>query len=333
MRRGHRVAGRRGALILVQDAPSGLGAQQAGRYARLLESVAAGAAAANTPLVALSNVSDQPAPLLQQTADRLNVPYLRGTRVGLGAIASYVRWSKAPSPALPPPRRMSARLDLLPQGRIAAEHEARQALKDYGISGPPERFVSSVEDAVAAAEAVGFPVVLKGIVENVIHKSDAGLVKVGLNSAEDVQRAATQMLRAADQLDGRFLGFLVQRKLSSVCEIFVGARVDPDFGPLVAVGAGGVQVELYKDIAVRIAPLDVNEALQAIGRTRVVKLLTGFRGAPAADIDAVARTISALSHFIADHAGQVVEVEINPLAVMEDKKGCVALDCVVLTAT
>ena len=138
------------------------------------------------------------------------------------------------------------------------------------------------------------------------------------------------MLRAADQLDGRFLAFLVQRKLSGVCEIFVGVRVDPDFGPLIAVGAGGVQVELYKDIAVSVAPLAVDGAMQAIGRTRVVKLLTGFRGAPPADIDAVARTISALSHFIADHGGQFLEVEINPLAVMEDKGGCVALDCVLL---
>jgi succinyl-CoA synthetase beta subunit len=138
------------------------------------------------------------------------------------------------------------------------------------------------------------------------------------------------MARAADRLDGKFLGFLVQRKLSSVCEIFVGARVDPDFGPLVAVGAGGIQVELYRDIAVRAAPLDVDGALQAIAQTRVARLLTGFRGAPAADLDAVARTVSSVSRFIADHADQISEVEINPLAVMEGNKGCIALDCVVL---
>jgi acetate---CoA ligase (ADP-forming) len=319
-----------GALVLIQDAPSGLGAQQVGRYARLLEAVAEGAAAANTPLVALSNVSDQPPPLLQETADRLNVPYLRGTGVGLGAIANYVRWSRAPMPSSMPSRPAAARLDLLPQGRLAAEHEARLALKDYGIIGPPERFASSAEEAVAAAEAVGFPVVLKGIVENVIHKSDAGLVKVGLNSTDEVHQAVTRMLRAAGQLDGRLLGFLVQRKLSSICEMFVGARVDPEFGPLIAVGAGGVQVELYKDVAVCAAPLDTDGALRAIERTRVAKLLKGFRGAPLADIDAVARTISALSRFIADHADQLLEVEINPLAVMEDKGGCVALDCVIV---
>lgn len=319
-----------GALVLIQDAPSGLGAQQAGRYARLLEAVGRGAVAADTPLVALSNVSDQPHSSLQETADRLAVPYLRGTHVGLRAIANYVKWSTSLLPPAPPPRSMAARLDLLPQGRLAAEHEARAALKQYGISGPPERFVESAEEAVAAAEAVGFPVVLKGIVENVIHKSDAGLVKVGLTSAEDVQREVTQMLRAASRLDGKLLGFLVQRKLSSVCEIFVGARVDPDFGPLVAVGAGGIQVELYKDVAVRVAPIDVDGALRAIAQTRVAKLLRGFRGAPAVDIEAVARTVSAVSRFISDHADQISEVEINPLAVMAGSKGCVALDCVVV---
>jgi acyl-CoA synthetase (NDP forming) len=319
-----------GALLLVQDAPSGLGAQQAGRYARLLEAVAKGAAAAHTPLIALSNVSDQPPASLQDVADRLAVPYLRGTRVGLGAIANYIKWARTPLPSSMRSQPRTARLDLLPQGRLAAEHEALEVLKDYGISGPPARFVNSAEEVPAAAEAVGFPVVLKGIVENVIHKSDAGLVKVGLTSAEDLRRAANEMLRASAKLEGRFLGFLVQRKQASICEIFVGARVDPDFGPLIAVGAGGVQVELYKDVAVCIAPIDVDAALQAIQRTRVAKLLTGFRGAPLADIHAVARTVSALSHFIADHADRVSEVEINPLAVMQE--GCIALDCVVLTS-
>jgi acyl-CoA synthetase (NDP forming) len=319
-----------GALVLLQDAPSGLGAQQAGRYARLLEAVGKGAAAAKKPLVALSNVSDQPHSLLQETADRLAAPYLRGTRIGLGAIASYAKWACTPLPSSMPPRSVATRLDFLPRGRLAAEHEARAALKEYGVDGPSERFVDSAEEAVAAAEAIGFPIVLKGIVENVIHKSDAGLVRVGLNTAADVQREVTQMVHAAGRLEGKLLGFLVQRKLSSVCEMFVGARVDPDFGPLVAVGAGGIQVELYKDIAVSVAPLDVDGALQAIARTRVAKLLAGFRGAPAADIDAVARTVSAVSRFIADHADQISEVEINPLAVMERNKGCVALDCVVL---
>jgi acetate---CoA ligase (ADP-forming) len=319
-----------GMLVLLQDAPSGLGAQQAGRYSRLLESVGAGAAAANTPLVALSNVSDQPHVALQETADRLKIPYLRGTRTGLSAISNYLKWAANTASPVARPAVNRPSLDFLPQGRLAAEHEALQALRDYGISGPPAQFVSTAYEAAVAAQALGFPVVLKGVVENVIHKSDAGLVKVGLNSADEVRREAEQMVRAAGKLDGKLLGLLVQRKMSLVCEIFVGCRVDPDFGPLVAVGAGGVQVELYKDVAVRLAPLDREAARQAIASTRIARLLEGFRGAPAADIGAVAGVVSAVSRFIADFSDRISEVEINPLAVMAGNQGCVALDCVLI---
>jgi succinyl-CoA synthetase beta subunit len=130
--------------------------------------------------------------------------------------------------------------------------------------------------------------------------------------------------------DAKFLGFLVQSKISSVQEIFVGARVDRDFGPIVVVGAGGVQVELYKDVAVRLAPVDEETARQALSTTQVAKLLGGFRGAPVGDIGAVARTVSAVSQFMVDFADHLVEVEVNPLAVLPDGQGCVALDCVLV---
>jgi acetate---CoA ligase (ADP-forming) len=325
-----------GMLLLLQDAPGGLGPQQAERYSRLLESVGQGAAIANTPLVALSNVSDQPHPALQETADRLNIPYLRGTRAGLTAISNYLKWSASRLSAVPvalEKNRARSKLDFLPRGRLAAEHEARQALREYGISGPPERFVSTVDEAVAAAEGLGFPVVLKGIVENLIHKSDAGLVKVGLNSKDDVRREATQIELAAGRQQGGFMGFLVQRKMSAVCEIFVGCRVDADFGPLIAVGAGGIQVELYRDVVVRSAPLDVEAARQAIASTKIARLLNGFRGMPAADVNLVAETVSSMSRFIADFADDIAEVEVNPLAVMPGSQGCVALDCVLIPKT
>jgi acetate---CoA ligase (ADP-forming) len=319
-----------GMLVLLQDAPGGLGQQQAERYSRLLESVGQGAALAKTPLVALSNVSDQPHPLLQASSDRLNIPYLRGTRAGLTAISNYLKWSARPAPAAPDKNRPRPKLDVLPSDRLAAEHEARAALRDYGICGPVERLASTVDEAVEAAQALGFPVVLKGMVENLIHKSDAGLVKVGLNSAEEVRKQAEQMALAAKRQKGKFMGFLVQQKVSAICEMFVGCRVDVDFGPLIAVGAGGVQVELYKDVAVRAAPLDVAAAREAIASTRIARLLNGFRGLPSADIGAVAQTVSSMSRFIADFSDSIVEVEVNPLAVMAENQGCIALDCVLI---
>ncbi|NGX97494.1 MAG: CoA-binding protein, partial [Candidatus Afipia apatlaquensis] len=146
-----------------------------------------------------------------------------------------------------------------------------------------------------------------------------------------VQRAAETMAQSvARNSDHRFLGFLVQRKISSLGEIFVGARVDADFGPLIVVGAGGVQVELYKDVAIRLAPIDEKSAYEAIASTKIARLFEGFRGAPVGDIQAVARTVSALSRFMVDFSDRICEIEINPLAVLEQGQGCVALDCVLI---
>ncbi len=322
-----------GALVLMQDAPTGLGAQQAARYATLLSAVARGAQAAGKPLIAITNLSDQPHPELARAAREAQVPYLRGTREGMAAIGRYAHW------ATRSPRSIAAAADArerdparalfapLRGARPPAEHEARRILASYGVTGPAERFKQSAHGAVQAAATIGFPVVLKGIVPGMLHKTEAGLVKLRLANADAVREAAQAMQTAHG---GALAGFLVQAMVTPVAEILVGARVDPDFGPLVVVGAGGVNVELYKDVSVRIAPIAEDEALEALSATRVARLLDGWRGALPADKRAVARTVAALSRFIADFAGEVSEVEINPLAVLAEGKGCVALDCVIV---
>jgi succinyl-CoA synthetase beta subunit len=161
-----------------------------------------------------------------------------------------------------------------------------------------------------------------------IHKSDAGLVKLRLGSADEVRDAAQKMLSLVK--NKAVLGLLVQKMMSPVAEILVGARVDPDFGPLIVVGGGGITVELYRDVAIRVAPIDEEEALAALASTRVSRILDGWRGALAGDTKAAAKGIAALSRFIADFAGEVQEVEINPFAVFEEGKGCLALDCVIV---
>jgi len=158
-------------------------------------------------------------------------------------------------------------------------------------------------------------------VPGMIHKSDAGMVKLRLASPADVLDAARKMAAPA---------FLVQKMMSPIAEILVGARVDPAFGPLIVVGAGGINVELYKDVAVRIAPIDEDEALAALAATRISRVLEGWRGAPPADKRAAAKGIAALSRFIADFADEVEEVEVNPFAVFAEGKGCLALDAVIV---
>jgi acyl-CoA synthetase (NDP forming) len=314
-----------GALVLAQDAPTGLGAQQAARYATLLASVARGADAAGKPLVALTNLSDEPHPELAKAAAEHGVPYLRGTREGLAAIARYARWATRPARSAPPSTKtkkaVAQRQMLLFAGRTPAEHEARKVLASYGIAGPKEMLVATASQAANASLEIGYPVVLKGIVPGVVHKTEAGLVKLRLGSPSAVLEAAKGM---------KAFGFLVQKMESPVAEILVGGRVDPEFGPLIVVGAGGVNVELYKDVAIRIAPISEAEALEALASTRISRVLDGWRGAPPADKAAAAKAIAAVSHFIADFADEVQEVEINPLAVFEAGKGCSALDCVIV---
>ena len=312
-----------GALVLVQDAPTGLGAQQAGRYATLLAAVSRGARAAGKPLIAVTNLSDAPHPELDRVSGENGVPYLRGTREGFNAVARYARWAtRPPVPVVGTNRKeKDAAEKLLRANRRPAEHEARAILASYGIAGPQEKYVATAEEAAKAATEIGFPVVLKGMVPGMIHKSDAGMVKLRLASPADVLDAASKMAAPA---------FLVQKMMAPIAEILVGARVDPAFGPLIVVGAGGINVELYKDVAVRIAPIDEDEALAALAATRISRVLEGWRGAPPADKKAAAKGIAALSRFIADFADEVEEVEVNPFAVFAEGKGCLALDAVIV---
>jgi acyl-CoA synthetase (NDP forming) len=318
-----------GTVVLLQDAPTGLGTQQAARYAGLLQAVARGVHGAGKPLVAVSNLSDEPHPELARVAREAGVPYLRGTREGLFAIARYaqeIQTRDRPGPVPAQRGAALARWKSLEDNRWPAEHEARAVLESYGIKGPDERFVRTPEEAAAAAHTIGFPVVLKGLVAGVVHKSDAGLVRLRLGSEQAVREAAQKMVTPN-------LGFLVQKMISPVAEILVGARVDPDFGPLIVVGAGGVHVELYKDVCVNVAPITEEQALAALQSTRIARVLDGWRGAAPGDRKAAASGIAALSQFIADFAEEVREVEINPFAVLEEGRGCLALDCVIVPST
>ncbi len=324
-----------GMLALLQDAPHGLGDQQAERYARLLDAVAAGAREGDVPLAAVSNLSGALHARLAETAAINGVPFLRGTEEGFSALGRFAEWAghrpAPPVPATDPQIKEEVRAKLSACGdRPPTEDEARAILALYGVPGLRERRVSDIDELPSAAAAVGYPVVLKGLAAGVVHKSDAGLVAVGLRTDAELSEAAAAMRAAMQRAGTAALGFLVQEKAAPLAEIFVGARVDADFGPLVAVGAGGVLVEVYRDVAVRLAPVTVEAALEMLESTKVAATLRGFRGRPPGDLHAAAEAIAALSRFVADFADAVTEVEVNPLAVFAEGLGCAALDAVIL---
>lgn len=324
-----------GALVLLQDAPAGLGEQQALRYASLFRHVALGAAASGKPFAVVSNLAGELHPAFEAVAHDTGVPCLRGTQEGLGAMAQYARWATTPplppAPGAPAAVRDEARrrLAALPAARVSAEHEGRHVLAAYGIGGPREIAARDADDAVKAARSIGYPVVLKGIVPGMAHKTEAGMVKLRLASDDDVRRAAAEVMAAAA---GEGVTLLVQEMVQPVAEILVGARIDADFGPIVVVGTGGVMVELYRDVAIRLAPVTESVALQMIAQTRAAPLLSGWRGRPRGDLQQTAATVAALSRLIADFRDEISEVEINPLGVLEEGRGVLALDCLVVRA-
>lgn len=329
-----------GQIILLQDTPRGLGSQQAGRYARLLRAVAQGASDAGVPAVAISNLSGDQHPEYAAAAEESGVTCLRGTKEAIQAVADYFAWhgraESMDSAALDSVAAANARTAAdkalaEADGNVIGEHAAKSILAHYGIPVLREELASSVEEAVSAADRLGYPVVLKGIVSGVIHKTEHQLVRLGLRGPDEVSEAAKDLLARMTALAPETASaLLVQDMIQPVAELLLGARVDPEVGPIVVVGGGGVQVELFKDVSVRLAPVGVEEAVGMIRATRSGQLLEGWRGRPKGDVQAAGEAVARLSQFVADFGDRIQEVEINPLAVLEDGRGVVPLDCVMV---
>ncbi|NJO23644.1 MAG: hypothetical protein HC868_12845 [Sphingomonadales bacterium] len=187
-------------------------------------------------------------------------------------------------------------------------------------------------DVKAAWQELGSSaVVIKALVPGVAHKSEHGLVRLNVRTGEEAERVARELFEKGQSLgsEGR-TRLLVQPMIAPVAELLVGARVDPEFGPVIVAGLGGIAVELFKDVAVRLAPVSRVEAEEMLKATRAAKLLTGWRGGPLGDFKAATEVICRVSHLIADLKDEVREFEINPLAVLPEGAGCLPLDCLLV---
>jgi acetyltransferase len=207
------------------------------------------------------------------------------------------------------------------------EIEGKQLLETYGIPTAPTRFGRTAEDVQAAASEISPPYAVKIVSPDILHKSDAGGVSLGLATAKAAAEAARAMLRRmkASLPEARLRGFAIETMVTPTHghELIVGLKRDPAFGPVVIAGAGGIAVEVLNDKAVELAPVDAALAREMIGRTRISRLLAGFRGTPAADVEALCRAIAAVSDLALD-VPEILELDINPLVV--DPNGVCALD-------
>ncbi|MFB9931611.1 acetate--CoA ligase family protein [Amycolatopsis halotolerans] len=207
--------------------------------------------------------------------------------------------------------------------------EGRAVCEAYGIPTPPESLATSAEEAVAQATEIGLPVVLKIVSPDILHKTEAGGVLVGLRNAQEVEDGYATILSNAKAYDAsaRVTGVQVQQMLTSGQEVIIGAVTDPSFGKIVAFGLGGVLVEVLKDVTFRLAPASTGEALSMVDGIAAAEVLNGVRGGEAVDKTALADVVHRLSRLVTDFP-QLAEVDLNPVLATGD--GATAVDVRIL---
>jgi len=214
------------------------------------------------------------------------------------------------------------------EGRVQiGDAESRDILTAYGIRIPKSKLCATADDAVAFADKIGYPVVMKIASPDILHKTDVGGVRVGLETSTDVRDAFDLMVYRAQkyQPNAQVWGCLVQEMLRGGKEVITGMNRDPQFGPLVMFGLGGIYVEVLKDVSFRIAPFDRSEAIAMIQEIRSYGLLRGVRGEAPADLDAAVDVLLRLSQLVTDFP-EIVEMDINPLIVFEQGRGAIGVD-------
>jgi acyl-CoA synthetase (NDP forming) len=262
------------------------------------------------------------------------IPLIGGTRQGLGAIDRLARWAEATAPQ---------RADAASAGRLAPllsggarptihEHDAKRVLAEAGLPVVAEHFVMDLPEAQAAALALGYPVVLKVVADDIPHRSELGLVAVGLRDEGELSDAWHRMARRIETFSTptAIAGFVVQTMAPTGIEVFAGVSTDPDWGPVLAFGTGGVLVEALGDVALRLLPLRDGDAHAMIEETRAATLLAGFRGRPAADVPALARCLTALADFAWAERRAIAEIDVNPIIVGERGRGCLVVDALIV---
>ncbi|MBI2989088.1 MAG: acetate--CoA ligase family protein [Deltaproteobacteria bacterium] len=310
--------------------PNVLSDLQAGIYER----IASLRAVSDKRVVVFSRASEPLADEWYALFGRLDLPFVQEYRKGLRALARLRRSEseradgRFVAPERPSPRPTSRLRD----SGVLSFAATAAVLNDYGIPLAPWRMARSADEAIQAAETLGFPCVLKLSSVDVPHKTEYGALALGLNNTEDVRTAYQQLLSRVREKkpDAKIEGVMVQPQLRGV-ECLLGISRDPQLGPVLVLGLGGILVEVLKDVALRIPPITAAEARRALESLRGRAILRGFRGSPPADVDALAETASRLSWLAYDLGEDVLEIDLNPVLVLPAGQGAVAVDALIVT--
>ena len=213
-----------------------------------------------------------------------------------------------------------------------SESESKQLLAAWGVGSAREHLVGSAEAAVAAAEQLGFPVVIKVDSPDIPHKTEAAIVRLNLRDTAQVRTAYAEIMASAKAYapHARINGVSVQEMVGNGVEVIVGVSCDPQLGPVLLFGSGGVMVEVFGDVALRRCPITHRDAQSMIAEVKGARLLQGFRGRPVADIEALADTLVRVSYFAMHLDEHLAELDINPLMVLPSGQGVKAVDALVV---
>jgi 4-hydroxybutyryl-CoA synthetase (ADP-forming) len=207
------------------------------------------------------------------------------------------------------------------------EEEGYEVLQAYGFPTPQSILCTTEQEGIGAARQIGYPLVMKIVSPDIIHKSDAGGVKVGVKTDDELKSAFRTITENALKYksDAKIKGVLVQEMVKSAKETILGASQDPTFGPVIMFGLGGIYVEVLKDVVFRVALIDEQEAINMVESIKTIKLLKGIRGEKPSDLKAIADSLQRLSQLVVDFQ-EIKEFDINPLLVLEEGKGARVVD-------
>lgn len=320
-----------GVIVAAQDAPPGLDEATAAEYVGIAGAVAGFAGTTSLPTILMSNLSAGHHPAVRAAAEGAIV--LNGTRASLGAVRALLA---------PPERRALRHADrhvseprwtaILGSGQRLTEREAKAFLAANGMAATREVLATTADAAAEAAKSIGFPVVMKIESPYLPHKTEAGGVRLGIGSEDGARAAFDEVMRNACAFapEARLHGVVVQEMVTGGVEALLGLARHEPFGLGLVVGVGGVLVELVADAVFELLPVDRTLALEMIARTRLGQLLAGYRGAPEADVEALAGTMVALSDLASAYGDRLEAIDLNPVAVLPLGKGVRILDALVI---
>jgi hypothetical protein len=251
----------------------------------------------------------------------------------IARLAGFARWT--PRPALDSVASRGHLAGLLAAGERPTihEHDAKGVLSDYGVPVTRERLAATMAEARRAAAGIGFPVVLKAVSDHAAHKSDLGLVELGIVDEVALERAWNRLTDRIARSGIDPAGVLVQEMVAGGVEVLVGVSRDADFGLTLALGPGGVAADLSggADVGLRVLPLRAGDAAAMISESpRLSRQLGGFRQSPRADVDALVDCIEALARFAWAERDHITEIDLNPVVVLSEGEGCSVVDALIV---